>query len=182
MPPPHDRSSRRRPRAAPCHRPRTPSARCRSVPHCRGRRRCEAIHRPPVEAAEPHLSRIRLTPQRRKRLLGRECDAGGVERRRALQPVARADLGKVQYIITMPETNQIRKMTESATPSHRWTKISSRRVMALRRTRIAPPRRGRWRAASQGAAPGARPAPCPRRRPRSGPRPSARGRAPARPA
>ena len=32
--------------------------------------------------------------------------------------------GKLQYIITIPEANQIRKTTESATPSHLWTTLS----------------------------------------------------------
>jgi hypothetical protein len=35
-------------------------------------------------------------------------------------------VGNRQYIIPMPEGNQRRKITQSATPSQRWMKISER--------------------------------------------------------
>ena len=52
----------------------------------------------------------------------RSGSSTGARARRSSGPTS----GKVQYIMTIPDTNHSRKMTESATPSQRWTKISVR--------------------------------------------------------
>ena len=45
--------------------------------------------------------------------------------------------GKVQYIIPMPEGNHRRKIRQRAIPTHRWKKISDRRMYpAMRRLRV----------------------------------------------